>query len=133
MRIRAIATSVAMLVGVQVQATPIYDQNLIDGLTPPPARIVLPMGLALRDLVPTAGGIAYLALDSYKLRADTEGLVYAAADMPETKTDAMPTAAVAQLQAERTARDMNYKFYGSLLVFAAGCMMWLGLSIRRNP
>jgi len=133
MRIRAIATAVALLTGLSAQAAPIHDQELIDGLTPSHITEVLPLGLTLRDLVPTAGGVAYLALDTYKARANVEGLVYAEADISTTKTDAMPTAAVAQIQAEQAARDMNYQFYGSLLVFAAGCMMWLGLSIRRNP
>lgn len=88
--------------------------------------------IPVRDLAVTAGGATYLALDAAKKQAD-EGLVFYAANEVATaaKSDAIETAAVAQFGAP--AIDMNTRFYGSLLIFAAGCMMWLGLAVRRHP
>ena len=88
--------------------------------------------IPVRDLASTAGGSAYLALDAAKAKADEGHVFYAANEVATAqKSDAIETAAVAEFGAP--AIDMNTRFYGSLLIFAAGCMMWLGLAVRRHP
>lgn len=75
-------------------------------------------------------------LDSAKNRAAQQGIYVAATDIVMTDgkfTDTMLEANVVSFGAIQNADPMNLRFYGSLLIFAAGCMMYVGLTVRRHP
>ena len=134
MRLRACVSTAAFLS--VVSATAAFanldtDISSIERDTHDPAAAPS-MRIPLSDLAPLAGSASDLALDMFKNRADAAGNIFYAANEFRSKSDVIQTAAVADVGPAGLS-DMNVRFYGSLLIFAAGCMMWLGLAIRRNP
>ena len=72
------------------------------------------------------------AVDRLKARADLKGISYASNEAAfETRIKREVT--VVDASSAAAIDNMNVRFYGSLLVFAAGCLMYLGVTVRRYP
>lgn len=126
MRIRAL---VAAPLVAALWAAPLFAKTSTDVPEPVQPHLNLPQQ-SMTVLLPTEG-FGHLAVDAVKQRAND--MVYMAANVgAATKSDAVIEANVAQLQAEAAANNLNTQFYGGILIFAAGCLMWLGLLQQRK-
>ena len=134
MRLRVLLTTTVLLSGF---ATTAAHANLDLGvdtieLNAERPASVAELRLPFADLAAATGTASHLAIDKFKSQNERAGLFYAANEL-RSKSDAIQTAAVAEIGGSAQGVDMNVRFYGSLLIFAAGCMMWLGLAVRRHP
>ena len=87
--------------------------------------------LPLADLLPgNYGHMSYL--DKAKHKAALTGVYFASNDATQ-RNDAKFQDTVLDGAVAVSSAQMNTRFYGSLIIFAAGCMLYLGMTIRRYP
>lgn len=108
----------------------------IPGLNPPAIDAQSIQALPVEHLIPATGYELY-TFDSAKAEAEANGIFVATntSVQNDMKFGAGALEAnVVTIGANAGSLDpMNLRFYGSLLIFAAGCIMYLGLTVRRHP
>lgn len=105
-----------------------FDAPEIEG---PSVRMQATVDLPLEQLI-LGHGMHLNSLDEAKVKAAETGM-YFAANNGLYQNDTEFKAAIIDSGPARSNAYMNLRFYGALLVFAAGCMMYLGLTVRRYP
>lgn len=136
MRFAVFAAVTAMFAGLTGPATAALDAVTVPQMHPAPVSAQTLQHLP-SEAMSLGDDIELSAIDRAKMLAETQGIYVAASQTVLTDGKFAEATAleanVVTLQSLGHIDPMNLRFYGTLLIFAAGCMMYLGLTIRRHP